>query len=200
MYTSTEGIDKDEEVMKNMTSLRLNGKMDSGRGIPRQVEGRRDTSESEQDASKYDSAVSQDKYSSAVSQEDGRDRNRQYNGQQREAPQRAARGSSYTQQQQQRGVAQNQRKASVDSRGGNFWECSTCTFHNPEEKNICEMCGKTMDQPVQRKSQVEIQNDDGGLTCDKCTLLNQDGAKICEACGATLGMVYSPIRPARKNS
>ena len=23
---------------------------------------------------------------------------------------------------------------------GAMWECSTCTFHNAEEKNICDMC------------------------------------------------------------
>ena len=84
--------------------------------------------------------------------------------------------------------------------GAELWECSTCTYHNKQSSNICEMCSKSRDfQPVaetrsveparaQEKATVSCRKMSGseGTACTKCTLVNPAGNKLCDACGATL--------------
>jgi len=84
--------------------------------------------------------------------------------------------------------------------GAELWECSTCTYHNKQSSNICEMCSKSRDfQPVaetrsveparaQEKASVSCRKMSGseGTACTKCTLVNPAGNKLCDACGATL--------------
>ena len=81
-----------------------------------------------------------------------------------------------------------------------LWECSTCTFHNKQSANICEMCSKSRDfQPPQDIRSVEPAKtsrlrtppgvggeESGGVACDKCTLVNPVHSVVCDACGATL--------------
>ncbi|KAL1129972.1 hypothetical protein AAG570_012916, partial [Ranatra chinensis] len=61
------------------------------------------------------------------------------------------------------------------------WECTTCTFHNPEGKEVCEMCGKskTVGNEVQPLTS-------GGRQCPQCTLVNEKGVTTCDACGTCL--------------
>ena len=85
-----------------------------------------------------------------------------------------------------------------------LWECSTCTFHNKQTTNVCEMCSKSRDfQPPQELRSVEPakssrlrtspsaglggqEGGGGGVACDKCTLVNPTINTVCDACGATL--------------
>ena len=85
-------------------------------------------------------------------------------------------------------------------RGAELWECSTCTYHNKQGSNICEMCSKSRDfQPVAETRSVEParaqerasvscrqMSQSEGTACTKCTLVNPAGNKLCDACGATL--------------
>ena len=86
--------------------------------------------------------------------------------------------------------------------GAELWECSTCTYHNKQSANICEMCSKSRDfQPVQETRSVEPARaqerasgssrkmslpQSEGTACTKCTLVNPASNKLCDACGATL--------------
>ena len=81
--------------------------------------------------------------------------------------------------------------------GAELWECSTCTYHNKQSTNICEMCSKSRDfkpaadtrsvepaqLPAARKMSVPQVE---GVACSKCTLVNPPANKLCDACGATL--------------
>ncbi|GAB6032685.1 hypothetical protein CHUAL_011561 [Chamberlinius hualienensis] len=61
------------------------------------------------------------------------------------------------------------------------WSCLTCTYLNPSDAKICEMCSRS------RKPGAE--NDpltSGGHECQKCTLVNEKGADKCIACGHSL--------------
>lgn len=86
--------------------------------------------------------------------------------------------------------------------GAELWECITCTYHNKQSTNICEMCSKSRDfQPVQETRSVEPARaqerasgsgrkmslpQSEGTACTKCTLVNPASNKLCDACGATL--------------
>lgn len=61
----------------------------------------------------------------------------------------------------------------------NTWECKACTFHNEQNKDICDMCSKSR---VIVNQQMEI----GGSQCSKCTLVNAKDMKECQACGFNL--------------
>jgi len=194
--TSDSQSEREEELRRNIQSLRLreerngvgreNGhhRGSGGRGGTEQRYSRVETSESEQEAaSKYDSAVSEE-----------REPVRQERNGRREPPQRMSRG-------QERGGGQG---------GAELWECSTCTFHNKQSKNVCEMCSKSRDlPPVTAESRVvELAREHkaksatpptpppSGLTCVKCTLVNPPTAKICQACDCTLAL--PPIKTARR--
>lgn len=61
------------------------------------------------------------------------------------------------------------------------WSCSTCTFLNMPEKEICEMCGKSKYKGNEDKPLAS-----GGKECPQCTLVNEKNVTICDACGASL--------------
>ena len=105
-------------------------------------------------------------------------------------------------QRQPRGGGQRPQSGSRGS-GAELWECSTCTFHNKQSVNICEMCSKSRDfQPVAETRSVEPARREQerasvscrkmslpqseGTACTKCTLVNSASNKLCDACGATL--------------
>ncbi|XP_008557976.1 uncharacterized protein LOC103578617 [Microplitis demolitor] len=61
------------------------------------------------------------------------------------------------------------------------WNCMTCTFLNPGNREICEMCGKS-----RRKGNEDKPLASGGKECPVCTLVNEKEAKACEVCHANL--------------
>ncbi|XP_014274409.1 uncharacterized protein tamo [Halyomorpha halys] len=61
------------------------------------------------------------------------------------------------------------------------WECSACTFHNSNEKEVCEICSKS--KTLGNEVQPLIS---GGRQCPKCTLVNEKGVTLCDACGTNL--------------
>ncbi|KAG7210768.1 hypothetical protein KM043_012262 [Ampulex compressa] len=65
--------------------------------------------------------------------------------------------------------------------GSSRWNCGTCTFLNPADKEICEMCGKS-----RRKGNEDKPLASGGKECPKCTLVNEKNVSICDACGTSL--------------
>ncbi|XP_065171464.1 protein tamozhennic-like [Atheta coriaria] len=60
------------------------------------------------------------------------------------------------------------------------WHCTTCTFLNQNEKDICAMCSKSRKKPMEEHLQV------GGTQCEKCTYVNGKGQKICSMCSSSL--------------
>lgn len=62
-----------------------------------------------------------------------------------------------------------------------IWECMYCTYHNRNEKPVCEMCGKSRDPGNEDKPLVS-----GGRECPKCTLVNPRGVEQCGACQESL--------------
>jgi len=188
----------EEELRKNIQAMRLRDSARNGHhsgGRPTEQQSHRQSrvlvetsgSDVEQDNSRYSSAVSEETAGHHQSQPQ-----RQHRGDQRQhrsdqsQPQRQHRGEQ----------SQSQRRAEL-------WECSTCTFHNKQNTNICEMCSKSRDfQPSQearsvepasslRRSSpaaapVEMSAAEEGNACDKCTLVNPVNNTVCEACGATL--------------
>lgn len=61
------------------------------------------------------------------------------------------------------------------------WECKHCTFLNPGDKKICDICGRSkVVGPESRPLQC------GGHECPKCTLINDINARTCMACATNL--------------
>jgi hypothetical protein len=89
-----------------------------------------------------------------------------------------------------------------------MWECSTCTFHNAESKQICDMCSKSRDgpkapeqqlapPPVVRKEKSRSPTPPAlGLKCDRCTLVNQPGARCCIGIGTGTGTALAGPAPS----
>ncbi|XP_015114892.1 uncharacterized protein LOC107039657 [Diachasma alloeum] len=61
------------------------------------------------------------------------------------------------------------------------WDCSTCTYLNSADRDICEMCNKS-----RRKGNEDKPLASGGKECPKCTLVNEKDADKCEACFTSL--------------
>lgn len=60
------------------------------------------------------------------------------------------------------------------------WSCLRCTFLNPPEKKICDMCATTRGLGA-----VELSKP-GSRVCRSCTCHNNENAKNCHACSRTL--------------
>lgn len=60
------------------------------------------------------------------------------------------------------------------------WSCLRCTFLNPPEKKICDMCATTRGLGA-----VELSKP-GSRVCRSCTCHNDENAKKCHACSRTL--------------
>ena len=62
-----------------------------------------------------------------------------------------------------------------------FWQCSSCTYRNKSDAEICEMCNK---------SKIVIPEKDplqsGDIQCGHCTLINAADAITCAACRHSL--------------
>jgi len=184
-------VAEEEEVRRGLGGIRLQQQQQQGRdrgdgvhhrSVKAEAGGRGrgrhsrnlETSESEEH-SKYSSAVESDEpagekmdWGRAVRRGPG------------PAPQQASRGGG----------------GGTRSQGGAMWECSTCTFHNAEGKQICDMCSKSRDgirqelapPAVVRKEKSRSPTPPAtGIKCDRCTLVNQPNARICAACDSTLG-------------
>lgn len=59
--------------------------------------------------------------------------------------------------------------------------CGACTFENPPNTTICEMCSKSI-KPIESN----ISENWNGIQCDACTFLNHSDADICECCGSDI--------------
>ena len=163
----------EEELRRNIQAMRLrdSARNGVGGGRPREQHNHR---QSRVMVETSGSEVEQDtsRYSSAVSEETA-------------GPHRLHRGEPGHQQ----------------HRRAELWECSTCTFHNKQDNNICEICSKSRDfQPPKEVRSVEPAKParrgsagghlsglpEDGVACEKCTLVNPNTNTVCEACGATL--------------
>lgn len=59
--------------------------------------------------------------------------------------------------------------------------CGHCTFLNPLNTQICQMCFKSSKPIVSN-----VNEDTNGLQCDACTFLNHSDVDVCEVCGANM--------------
>ncbi|XP_015610498.1 protein tamozhennic [Cephus cinctus] len=75
------------------------------------------------------------------------------------------------------GVPPREKHPEVENR----WNCSTCTFLNAPNREICEMCGKS-----KRRGNEDKPLASGGKECPQCTLVNEKNVSTCDACGASL--------------
>lgn len=56
--------------------------------------------------------------------------------------------------------------------------CTHCTYLNPPNTQICQMCSKSLDVPnVKSEGQLD------GIVCNTCTFINTSDADICSVCG-----------------
>lgn len=78
-------------------------------------------------------------------------------------------------------VKSNQTVGAKESKGGKKWSCTSCTFYNAPEKNICDMCGRSKLPGPEVTPLVS-----GGRECPQCTLVNKKDSENCTACGASL--------------
>ena len=87
------------------------------------------------------------------------------------------------------------------------WRCEFCTFENPFDVNICNMCAKTgtnikkptkSNQKLARNLEPQHQSVSEPWACSFCTILNKPNAKICEMCGKTKSV--SPVHPVAEPS
>ncbi|KAK0081629.1 hypothetical protein PV325_011851 [Microctonus aethiopoides] len=63
----------------------------------------------------------------------------------------------------------------------NRWSCSTCTYLNESNIDICDMCGKS-----KHKGNEDAPLASGGKECPTCTLVNERDASQCAACLTSL--------------
>ncbi|XP_013784948.1 uncharacterized protein LOC106469038 [Limulus polyphemus] len=61
------------------------------------------------------------------------------------------------------------------------WSCQACTYLNPSEKDICEICSRSKFRGAESTPLVS-----GGRECPLCTLVNETNAEYCSACDTYL--------------
>ncbi|XP_032786556.2 LOW QUALITY PROTEIN: uncharacterized protein LOC116923801 [Daphnia magna] len=61
------------------------------------------------------------------------------------------------------------------------WECLFCTFLNPDDREICDMCSKSRHKGSESQPLFR-----GGRECSNCTLVNVPEAEKCAACSTSL--------------
>lgn len=194
MYNLTSGEQSEEEEMRrNISRMQSRNELEERKwqreekeAVARHRTSREITSESEQENSKYSSA--QSKHSSNTE--------RDYRQALMERPQRI-----------------NRTRSGHES--SEKWSCAACTYLNPGNTHICEMCFKTRAVAIVDSGQEQmppsghsggnspyhgreaiVEKESLGLVCSHCTLVNAPGASVCDACCLTLGA--QPIIPARK--
>ena len=57
------------------------------------------------------------------------------------------------------------------------WQCKACTFANPANKKVCEMCGKSRAPAPEVAALLS-----GGSQCPRCTYVNSIGSLMCKVC------------------
>lgn len=72
-------------------------------------------------------------------------------------------------------------KETVTEDEGSNWNCATCTYLNPSQREICEMCLKSKHKGNEDKPLAS-----GGKECPQCTLVNERNVRVCDACGVSL--------------
>ncbi|XP_015929538.1 uncharacterized protein [Parasteatoda tepidariorum] len=75
----------------------------------------------------------------------------------------------------------NQAGSVKDSKNCKKWSCSSCTFYNPSDLSICNMCGRSKNPGPEIAPLVS-----GGRECPQCTLVNKKDTENCIACGSSL--------------
>ena len=87
------------------------------------------------------------------------------------------------------------------------WRCEFCTFENPFDVNICNVCAKTgtnikkptkSNQKLTGNLEPQHQSVSEPWACSFCTIQNKPNAKICEMCGRTKSV--SPVHPVAELS
>ena len=61
------------------------------------------------------------------------------------------------------------------------WPCKYCTYKNPLNFEVCEMCNRSRTQGNESTPLVS-----GGRECSRCTLINEKEDKFCKACDTSL--------------
>ncbi|XP_076339005.1 PUB and ZnF_RBZ domain-containing protein tamozhennic isoform X1 [Tachypleus tridentatus] len=61
------------------------------------------------------------------------------------------------------------------------WSCQACTYLNPSEKDICEICSRSKFRGAESTPLVS-----GGRECPLCTLVNEMNAEYCSVCDTYL--------------
>nr|CAH0108682.1 unnamed protein product [Daphnia galeata] len=72
-------------------------------------------------------------------------------------------------------------KQNFNSTKFNGWECLFCTFLNPDDREICDMCSKSRHKGSESQPLFR-----GGRECSNCTLVNAPEAEKCAACSTSL--------------
>ncbi|KAL0279310.1 UNVERIFIED_CONTAM: hypothetical protein PYX00_000899 [Menopon gallinae] len=78
-------------------------------------------------------------------------------------------------------VNNNQKEVDSQTDSGKKWQCISCTYLNPSDKNICEVCCKSKERGAESDPQPT-----GGQECQNCTLVNERGMNFCAACSEPL--------------
>ncbi|XP_034951774.1 uncharacterized protein tamo [Chelonus insularis] len=73
------------------------------------------------------------------------------------------------------------RSKDEESKKNDKWNCSTCTYLNTSDREICEMCNKS-----RWKGNEDRPLASGGKECPKCTLVNEKDALVCAVCNSSL--------------
>lgn len=60
------------------------------------------------------------------------------------------------------------------------WSCSSCTYQNDINRDVCEMCHRS------RRISVDAPLVSGGRECSRCTLVNGKDDQFCKACETSL--------------
>ncbi|RWS29824.1 uncharacterized protein B4U80_09515 [Leptotrombidium deliense] len=62
-----------------------------------------------------------------------------------------------------------------------IWSCSSCTYLNTVQRDICEMCSRSKERGSENVPLVS-----GGKECPRCTLVNDKNIDYCTACETNL--------------
>lgn len=64
---------------------------------------------------------------------------------------------------------------------GQRWSCTSCTYLNGGDAEVCEMCSRSKEKGCEGQPLVS-----GGKECPRCTLVNYREKQFCSACGSSL--------------
>ncbi|RWS04815.1 uncharacterized protein B4U79_07737 [Dinothrombium tinctorium] len=78
-------------------------------------------------------------------------------------------------------VAEEKKESKKSDTVGSRWSCSSCTFLNSSQREICEMCSRSKERGNEHLPLVS-----GGKECPRCTLVNDKNIDYCTACETNL--------------